>query len=77
MCSSKRTFDCWDSAYQNTMTVSSYNKWLGVNTYTKACKSCGSTEYEKVTEHRQLLGNCYQRIVVCKCSNTFIEDEER
>ena len=64
----------WDSAFSNTATLSSYNKYLGVETYTKACKSCGSKDYKEATREMQLIGNCYQRIVVCECNNTFVED---
>jgi hypothetical protein len=64
----------WDSAYNNTKTIVSYNKYLGVKDYTKGCKTCSSTKYKEATDYRQLIGNCYQRIVVCECNSTFIEE---
>lgn len=64
----------WDSAYNNTKKIVSYNKYLGVKDYTKGCKTCGSTKYKEVTDYRQLIGNCYQRIVVCECNNPFIDE---
>ena len=50
----------WDEAYNNTKAG--------------GCKNCGSKEYERTTREMQLLGNCYQRIVICKCGDNFVED---
>lgn len=63
----------WDSAYNNTTTIVSYNKYTGKE-YVKGCKTCSSTKYKEVTDYRQLIGNCYQRIVVCECNSPFIEE---
>ena len=73
MCNNTRTSK-WDDAYNNTITTSSYNKYLGVESYTKTCKNCGSKHYKNATQDGQLIGNCYQRIVVCECNHTFIEE---
>jgi len=64
----------WEIAFNNTKTIEVYNKYLGINSYKKSCKNCGSTFYKKGTQDRQLIGNCYQRIVICECNNTFVEE---
>jgi|TARA_R110000744_G_scaffold104800_7_gene200551 hypothetical protein len=64
----------WDKAYENTKTIVSYNKYSGFKSYTKGCKNCGTTNYKETTREMQKLGNCVQRIVICECSNYFIEE---
>lgn len=39
-----------------------------------SCKACGSTE-GKHTRERQILGNCHQVIIKCKCGKHFVQDE--
>tara|TARA_R110002153_G_scaffold174580_4_gene327822 strand:+ start:168 stop:401 length:234 start_codon:yes stop_codon:yes gene_type:complete len=63
----------WKTAYENTKTIVSYNKYSGFKSYTKGCKKCSTINYKETTREMQLLGNCYQRIVVCECDNYFIE----
>ena len=64
----------WDKAYENTKTIVSYNKYSGAKSYTKGCMNCGTTDYKATTREMQVIGNCHQRIVVCECSDYFIED---
>ena len=64
----------WDSAYENTKTIISYNKYSGLKSYTKGCKNCNTTSYKEATREMQVLGNRNQRIVVCECDNHFIEE---
>ena len=64
----------WDKAYENTKTIISCNKYSGFKSYTKGCKSCGTTSYKETTREMQVIGNCQQRVVLCECSNYFIED---
>jgi len=67
--------DIWDEAFQNTTTIISYCKYIGVEIYKKGCSVCKTKEYEEVTMHAQTLGNCDQRIVICKCGRPWVEDQ--
>lgn len=64
----------WEKAYINTETKIIYNKYLNIKTYKKSCKNCNSHNYKKATREMQIIGNCIQRIVICFCNETFIED---
>lgn len=50
----------WDKAYKNTKSG--------------GCKTCETKEYERTTREMQVIGNCYQRVVTCKCGKNFVED---
>jgi len=45
------------------------------NTAKKMCKTCGCETHYAATKNGQMLGNVFQRIVLCaKCNNPFIEE---
>jgi hypothetical protein len=58
----------WELAYNNT-------KSIRLNISFKAiCKNCNCVTDYKSTEHRQVLGNCFEVIVECnECKQYFIE----
>ena len=66
--------DIWDEAFQNTKTIISYCKYIGVKIYKKGCRACDTTQYIHATRESQVLGNNHQRIVICKCSRPFVKD---
>ena len=59
----------WENAYSNTTKVH-----FGIGKKT-ACKKCNEITSTKATNHRQILGNCFQIIVECQsCKNHFVQD---
>ncbi len=64
----------WNQAYNNTKTIVSHCEYNGISSYNKGCSNCNSSDYERSTNEHQLIGNCYQRIVVCKCGSPFVEE---
>lgn len=64
----------WNKAYSNTISKVIYNKYSGIKSYVKSCKSCGSHTSKRPTRQMQVIGNCQQRIVVCDCRMTYVED---
>ena len=64
----------WNEAYKNTTTIVIHHKLNGITEYKKGCKECNTTEYKSTTREMQRIGNCYQRIVICECNKSFIEE---
>jgi superfamily II helicase len=59
----------WEAAYINTA-----SKKVGLFSYLKMCKHCEHETKYTATDKRQMLGNAYQRVVICnECNNPFIE----
>ena len=57
----------WREAYKNTDSIQK-----SFFSYVKCCKSCKSIKYKKSTREMQLIGNQFQRVVICFCKKYFI-----
>lgn len=60
----------WEEAYSNTTKIP-----YGIGKKI-CCKNCKESTQSEVTEHRQVIGNCYQWVVRCKKCNSYFVDEQ-
>ena len=64
----------WREAVRNTSSIVIHHELNGIKEYKKCCKECNTTEYKSTTREMQKIGNCMQRIVLCKCDKLFVQD---